>query len=383
MSSATTPEVHNVDPSGDLILKVGSALTSTEINQGQNDAAEHIAITCKRIRVSSEVLTLASPVFNAMLNGNFREGQLELNNDSPPTLDLPEDDADAMLLLCQVLHPHAEAEHRIRPSFIVDAATLIDKYGCYSACSDWLRAQFEKRGPSMRTDELGCFIRAAYELGDRYVFHMSTMEVVTSTTELDLNSAQAERLSESSPAHLVSMLREAQRSQLTLLSKRCQDVLGQLVRGKDPFEKYPSMIVRYRGGSMRLPAVCPGKAKRSASFVEALNAVGLWGCTPATRKRLSVADSLELLQNIAESIDTFDQRRKGAKCVSCKTGWRKTIERLVKTFKGDLHGLCLDCVKSVEEEDAPTLPAGKCSRHEVPNQISTSGAHSAVAETPS
>ncbi len=83
----TPAQVHDCepDPSGDLILKVGTPQQET------------------RIRVSSKVMTLASPVLAAMLSPKYREGRT-LSDHGFLELALPEDDPEAMVWVCKAFH---------------------------------------------------------------------------------------------------------------------------------------------------------------------------------------------------------------------------------------------------------------------------------------
>src|SRR5450432_969777 len=80
--------------------------------------------------VSSKVLTLASPVFAAMLSPRFREGQRSASGTLDPVA-LPEDDADVMTLLCRILHFDYSALPA-RPDLEVfkNLAILCDKFDC-------------------------------------------------------------------------------------------------------------------------------------------------------------------------------------------------------------------------------------------------------------
>jgi hypothetical protein len=60
------------------------------------------------IRVSSNILISVSPLFDAMLNGQFREGQRKSDDNDPPVVEPPEDQAPAMLALCHLLHLQEE-----------------------------------------------------------------------------------------------------------------------------------------------------------------------------------------------------------------------------------------------------------------------------------
>ncbi|KAK7425620.1 hypothetical protein QQZ08_007943 [Neonectria magnoliae] len=90
----------------------------------------------REILVSSRILSTASPVFQAMLDGRFREGvQLSDAKTSPDQepfrLSLPDDDFAAMLLLCKVLH-FKVSDIAARPSsdLLLALAGICDKYHC-------------------------------------------------------------------------------------------------------------------------------------------------------------------------------------------------------------------------------------------------------------
>lgn len=89
-----------------------------------------------KIVVSSLVLSLASDVFKALFGPNFKEGQgLGYTNPDSRTVPLGEDDPNALLLFCQVLHNRA-SEHdldNVHHEEIVELATLVDKYNCGEA----------------------------------------------------------------------------------------------------------------------------------------------------------------------------------------------------------------------------------------------------------
>lgn len=101
-----------VDPSGDVIFLVGK------------DAI--------KLRVSSHVLSPASPVFKAMFGPHFQEGQkIKASSETAVTIYLPDDDPTAVALACQILH------HRIdntleNPNLelLAKIATFADKYDC-------------------------------------------------------------------------------------------------------------------------------------------------------------------------------------------------------------------------------------------------------------
>ena len=113
------------DPAGDLVLKVGSGDEAT------------------LIRVHSKVLSLASPVFAAMLSPRFAEGKtLEDNKgtvDSPTAINLPDDDPEAMSLICRILHFKEDAAQQ--PCYqrftMMRLAQVCEKYDMSRTLSPW------------------------------------------------------------------------------------------------------------------------------------------------------------------------------------------------------------------------------------------------------
>lgn len=112
------PPTIEIDRSGDLTLTLSKNLGSTAENNTRN------------LLTSSKILSLASPVFAAMLGPRFREGQRTEAGALDP-ISLPDDDAEAMTALCQILHFSYDALPA-RPSLPLfkDLAVLCDKYDC-------------------------------------------------------------------------------------------------------------------------------------------------------------------------------------------------------------------------------------------------------------
>lgn len=108
---------------GDVILKLGKKDNAT-----------------LDLLVSSVALSLMSPVFEAMFSGPFIEGQ-SLSPDSPRTVPLPDDDPEAMRLLCSTAHmcvdelPNKNVPRKIVHTVFAEYAILCDKYDCIGAVS--------------------------------------------------------------------------------------------------------------------------------------------------------------------------------------------------------------------------------------------------------
>ena len=108
------------DPAGDLVLEIGP--------------------DSQMIQVHSKVLSLASPVFAAMLSPKFAEGALGDNkssNGSPAAICLPDDDFEAMSWLCGALHFQKRPAQRMEYVLLKKLAVLCDKYNMSKALSPW------------------------------------------------------------------------------------------------------------------------------------------------------------------------------------------------------------------------------------------------------
>ncbi|OCL09897.1 hypothetical protein AOQ84DRAFT_375415 [Glonium stellatum] len=81
-NESSTPST-DIATDGDIILVVGLEL--------------------RRLRVHALILKNASKVFNAMFGPHFREGQ-GLGGACSKEIPLPDDDADALKLICSVIH---------------------------------------------------------------------------------------------------------------------------------------------------------------------------------------------------------------------------------------------------------------------------------------
>lgn len=93
-----------------------------------------------RTRVSSALLSCASPVFTTMLNGNFKEGQIPKSAENPAEIAIQDDDHEAFIFLCNLLHFRHNAtrvldnqEPTILAEKLVRLAIAVDKYDCVDA----------------------------------------------------------------------------------------------------------------------------------------------------------------------------------------------------------------------------------------------------------
>ena len=83
------------------------------------------------VRVHSVFLKLGSDVFRAMLSTRFAEGGKSFTEDDP--LDLEDDDPDAFIKLCKVLHHQVRDEGDLGFEDLPKLAIIADKYGATMA----------------------------------------------------------------------------------------------------------------------------------------------------------------------------------------------------------------------------------------------------------
>ena len=114
------PQIIDVDPAGDVILTVGS------------EEYYHA-----RLRVSSKVLSLASPAFAAMVSPKWSDSANKASSSEPQQILLPEDSPLTMEWICQILHFRKDISTDKDVPFLIVLALLCDKYDLESPIKTW------------------------------------------------------------------------------------------------------------------------------------------------------------------------------------------------------------------------------------------------------
>ncbi|QSZ33638.1 hypothetical protein DSL72_005206 [Monilinia vaccinii-corymbosi] len=152
-------EKHIIDPDGDCVLRLQRVVTIASENKGvtgEDEGARDLDIDVENantvdddstaesskaltelhdvvLLVSSKHMMLASPVFKAMFQHRFREGE-ELHQTGMVVVSLPEDNPDKFLMLVNIIHCRgADVPLKISPEDLCDLAILVDKYEMHSA----------------------------------------------------------------------------------------------------------------------------------------------------------------------------------------------------------------------------------------------------------
>ncbi|KAK7953527.1 hypothetical protein PG988_014221 [Apiospora saccharicola] len=138
-------ETMMLDPEGDVTIT---------INCPRCDEA-------RRFRASSQVLSLASPVFAKMLGPNFKEGH-HLQNKGQVTISLHDDDPDAAEMVLCALHYY----FYVKPTWIwhtqlVPMAFFSDKFDCSQALAPWI-SHWCQLSPPISVSKAAYTLLAAY-----------------------------------------------------------------------------------------------------------------------------------------------------------------------------------------------------------------------------
>jgi hypothetical protein len=146
-----------IDRQGDVTLQL------TKNSGGPEDEISSIL-------VSSKVLSLASPVFAAMLSPRFREGQRSAQGTFDP-IPLPDDDAAAMTVLCHIFHFNYSAlSAKADLELFKNLALMCDKYDCVMPLSfiseQWLLL-WEKTAEKKDLETL-LFISYMFDRAERF-----------------------------------------------------------------------------------------------------------------------------------------------------------------------------------------------------------------------
>lgn len=126
-----------MDPAGDLCLKVGRYSRPGLF-------VTHVQAIVTSFTVCSRSLARASPVFNTMLFGSFKESRGREVSTPNWSVDLPDDDAEAMELLLNIIHANFSMIPDKFPSLqgterLYQIAVLADKYDCIDLLRPWVK----------------------------------------------------------------------------------------------------------------------------------------------------------------------------------------------------------------------------------------------------
>ena len=158
----SAPRILEIDPEGEITLTLTSQITYEELvsQAGSVEFSLTAAVvdgsTSLRMRVSKKHLSFASPVFKAMLEGQFQEGQSLQTATGSMEVMLHDDNPVALYMLLLIIH----CKTRVLPLTIgfrtlTELVILIDKYELHDAAEPfttaWYGKAVQKEGKSFET----------------------------------------------------------------------------------------------------------------------------------------------------------------------------------------------------------------------------------------
>ncbi|KAF8538605.1 hypothetical protein BDD12DRAFT_805977 [Trichophaea hybrida] len=155
-----------IDPAGDVTIRL--------ITTDSSDS-EQKPIT---VQVSSKCLSLASPVFAAMLRPTFLEGN-KLHDTGSVTIDL-EDDLKAMLIILQALHLRGREVPKETPDIdtLLNIAMIVDKYDLSAALLPWISLWLLQDRYKSFVQKNTEWLAISYLFGDEHGFKIITEALI-------------------------------------------------------------------------------------------------------------------------------------------------------------------------------------------------------------
>lgn len=157
MADTQPPSVTDADPNGDILLVVGPS-----------DSAASL-------RISSKVLSLASPVFVVLFSRKFDGGRSAMatpTSSEPHRIALPEDDPEAMVVVCHALHFRPTRTDNGSLCLLEKVAVICDKYDLATALSGWSERALQCWKADTDGDAIQCMklLCIAFVLGSHDAF---------------------------------------------------------------------------------------------------------------------------------------------------------------------------------------------------------------------
>ncbi|MCJ1432887.1 hypothetical protein MMC27_002245 [Xylographa pallens] len=304
MEDNDTPVVE-IDPNGDVV----------------------VLLNWKKLLVSSKILSMASRVFAAMFSSRFKEG---LQNATPgiiSTVSLPEDDAIAFEIICDVIH----YRHKLIPTDpslnqLVNIAIIADKYELYEALYAysvvWLQSGIKNcNGKIHEVADWNKLLLAAYILDTPGEFARISWEIILN------HVGQYRWLDVTDQVRIThTMIVEFDARSANLRTDLVNTVGTALYR---PLEN----------------GRCTGSINAVSDYLYKLNEQELWPLTDAFKEKT--------LLGIYDRLICVEPQRKKCKGTSSDCSCSKTeftFSGVLRAWKdtafASQFGVCLDCVKT-------------------------------------
>lgn len=273
-----------------------------------------------RLLVSSRVLSLASPVFEAMFNSGFTESQ-DLSSESPREVPLPEDDPECTLKFCLIIHlQNSNSETDVDMDFLAKFALFCHKYACASAVQLWWNLWIQHFLQSPNKNELEKLLFPTYVLDLAKEFYEVTVSIIR-YRKFEYDMEMASNGLDFIPLKVFTQLNTCQRyyhHQMSTVAHKCF-----------PFEHTDSSRTKACVYSLR-------------SCFAAFDKIKAWQCcTMSIQTYRDVATSLSIKSSSLETTGKDNCTH------SCRSNLKMVQFRLVHELDRlieSIQGVCLDCV---------------------------------------
>ncbi|KAF2843893.1 hypothetical protein T440DRAFT_437076 [Plenodomus tracheiphilus IPT5] len=275
------------------------------------------------IPANSQILSAASKPFRAMFRPEWRDGYDMKSQVKPVDVLLPEDDATALQLLCEVIHHQNDMiPDRLPIHTVLNIAITADKYDCIQALrfasESWLRSDQHAIG------DLFILAGAAYLLGNAVAFRKITKQMIL-THNGSFTTISIAEVKDVIDWWTFGLLEEA-RSTARL------DLADILVSGIDD----PTGSCVHR---------CGWSSRYAYAYLQLLQARDLW---PRALSCLSIADAIVKAETMPDPVPKEADP-------SCTYSYKHSVPEYRKNRQWRLAnldsktGICLQCTKTRSE----------------------------------
>jgi len=128
-----------------------------------------------RIKVSSALLSIASPYFRTLFGTQFKEASDIASNKD---VKIEEEDKESFKLLCKILHMQRQPDNTPNSDELLALAILVDKYDCINAMALAARGLFPESLQSQVWADIVKFAIASYLLDQPRLFKLLTEIII-------------------------------------------------------------------------------------------------------------------------------------------------------------------------------------------------------------
>ncbi|KAK3937431.1 hypothetical protein QBC46DRAFT_392642 [Diplogelasinospora grovesii] len=314
-------------------------MASSEMIAPAGDVVLVIGPEKKRFRVHSLLLCAASPVFRVMLDNQFFQEGGARSPEAPKNVALPEDDAEALEIILNVLHYRAdEVDDPLAPASVLRVAIATDKYDLTPSLKlvirDWLKCD----GVTDAT-ELWQLAIAACWLGNDIAFEAITRSLLQRYGGSFIKLGETDRMPPDVRVRLPALMEERRgQLRLDLLSRfyragtnkdygclscnwfevRSMDYLGYFL-SENNFDPWSKRCIGWKDGKLE----------------------------PNIVSQISIESAIASVN--AESIEVSS--------VTCNKphkdpGFKGKVQEAIREYRNSIHGLCLECVRTGDEHES-------------------------------